>query len=119
METTAEFICGKILGCGQLDIEKLFGVFTENGIFNEALRELEADGMKNLSADWLWIKCVDIAVNGAFGTDVNKEIFDVCCNGISSCVSIGREAVAGIEQYEKKAEEFKNLSGFEIEVKKA
>ena len=119
METTAEFICEKILGCGQLDIEKLFGVFTENGIFNEALKELEGDGMKNLSADWLWIKCIDIAINEAFGTDVNEEIFDVCCNGIGSCVSIGRGAVAGIEQYEKKAEEFKILSGFEIKIEEA
>ena len=110
--TTAEFITCELLGCGQYDIETLFGTLTDGDYFSNAVHSLKENGLE-LSAGGIWTECIFEAFHDVFGNDVEPDIY---FNSIDPLVSLSHEIAGSIEDFTEKASDFYKLTGFEVEL---
>lgn len=110
--TTSDFIVCQLLGCGELDIDALFGKLTETDYFSDAVDDCKMNGFE-ISAGAIWESAIYNAFRDVFGDDVE---FDTYFNYIDSHVSVQREVSEGIEDFSEKSYRFEELTGFDVEI---
>ena len=108
---TSEFIVCKLLGCGELDIETMFGTITDNDLFSEALEDLKAFG-EFPDANSIWYRAMELAIYIVFGDEM-LDSFEIDANCMASSVSFLGDT-EDVDDFKDKAEKFKEMTGFSI-----
>jgi hypothetical protein len=111
MQSTGDFIACQLLGCGEYDL-RIFDTLTDEEYFADAVDELKEQGVE-INAGTVWEEAIWTALSDIFGNDA--DYFDMYFNYIDSHVSIHSSKIDQIENFEEKAEEFAEKTGFEIE----
>lgn len=107
--TTAEYIVCELLGCGQLDIEPMFGTMTETGVFADAMEYVNSNDMSK-DASSIWYAGIENTLYDVFG---DAEGFEPYFNYLDSSVAFTGNPEE-IEDFEVKCEEFAKLTGYDI-----
>ena len=110
--STGDFIACQLLGCGEYDLHTLFDTLTDEEYFADAVDELKAQGV-DINAATVWNEAIYSALSDVFGDDA--EYFELYFNYLDSHVSVDPEKVDEIDDFESKAEEFEEKTGFYIE----
>ena len=110
--TTSDYIVCEILGCGESDIEPLFGTLTDGDYFSDAVEFCKSEGIE-LWAGTVWEEAIRDAFRDVFGWEYEPETY---FNFIDSHVSFDRETAESIDDFSGKSEKFLDLTGFEIEL---
>lgn len=107
--TTAEFLVCELMGCGQYDIESCFGNMDDDILINAIKRCKDEFGTTDMGA--IWQIAIEDAANDVFG---DYELVEPQFNYMASDVAfVGNPDE--IEDFEAKAEEFANLTGFDLQ----
>ncbi len=106
--TTAEFIVCELMGCGQMDIESCFGTMDDDILRNAISRCKDEFGTTDMGA--IWQIAIEDAGNTVFG---DYDFVEPQFNYMASDVAFVGDPDE-IEDFEAKAEEFANLTGFEL-----
>ncbi|MBR6401853.1 MAG: hypothetical protein IKS48_00550 [Eubacterium sp.] len=107
--TTAEFIVCELMGCGQMDIESCFGKMDDDILVNAISRCKDEFGTTDMGA--IWQIAIEDAANDVFG---DYELVEPQFNYMASDVAFVGDPDE-IEDFEAKAEEFANLTGFDLQ----
>lgn len=108
--TTAEFIVCNVLGCGELDIETMFGEMTDSGLFYDAYHSLIDNGC-HADARTIWSEGIRIAIEKVFGEEYLDD-FEIDPNYMACSVAFLGDKDSIID-FDEKVAKFSEMTGFE------
>lgn len=105
-------ILSLILDIGISDIQYLFSGM-DSSLLQEAIDEIHNEEMK-MSAENLWFECIHFAAERVFGTQ--SDFIDSSFNCQDSSITIKRDYLQYIENFEEKKDEFEKLINNTLEI---